>query len=338
VGDAVHLDGHGSTLLGRWDGLTSFGVWVKDTRMRRILSALLLLLLALVSLPPLVYALFPEPLPELPPPGRRIPVAEGVAVNTIERGSGPAVVLVHGLPGCGYDWTRLADALAARGLHALAYDRVGYGRSDARPDDDFTVDANARELRALLAREDLRDVTVVGWSYGGATAIRAAIQDPSRIGRLVLVGSAGPGYEESEPPALFAVLFSAPVMAWMAAVPPVSRGLQTTMSRQAFSGQPEPDWWLPQLRANFAAPGTRRTFREEQAQFSLDGLDPSPIERPILVIHGDRDQLVPLAVGESLHDHARGSQLSVVKGGSHMLPITHAELLAERIAAFVEGG
>lgn len=299
-----------------------------------MLAALLLLLLTAVALPPLVFALLPERAPALPPPGRRVPVADGVAVNAIERGEGPTVVLVHGLPGCGYDWTPLLDALATRGLHALAYDRVGYGRSDGRPDDDFTVDANARELLALLAHEDLRDATVVGWSYGGTTAIRAAIQDPSRIGRLVLVGSAGPGVEQSDPPAVFAVLFSAPVMAWMAAVPPVSRGVQTTLSRQAFSGQPEPDWWLPQLSANFASTQTRRSFREEEAQFSLDGLDPSPIDRPILVVHGDRDQLVPLAVGRWLHDHARDAQLTIVKGGSHMLPITHAELLADRIAAF----
>jgi 2-hydroxymuconate-semialdehyde hydrolase len=290
-------------------------------------------LVALVALPPLFYALFSEALPELPPPGRRIPVADGVSVNTVERGSGPPVVLAHGLPGTAYDWAPLTEALAERGLRVLAYDRVGFGHSDPRPDDDFTIEANARELLGLLESEDLRDATIAGWSYGGGTAIRAALRDPSRIGRLVLVGSSGP--DEPEPPAIFALLFSAPVMAWLRSVPPVSRGLQRAMSIQAFSEQPQPDWWLPQLRANLAAPHTSRTMREEGARFTTDGLDPAPIERPILVIHGDDDRLVPLAVAEGLHRSAQNSELLVIEGGSHMLPITHSDLLADRIAAFI---
>jgi pimeloyl-ACP methyl ester carboxylesterase len=306
--------------------------------MRRTLLVLLLLVAALIALPPLFFRLFPVEPPALPAAGRRIALADGVAVNAIERGQGPPVVLVHGLPGCAYDWTPLADALGARGLHAIAYDRVGYGRSDARRDGDFTIAGNARDLLRLLESEDLRDATIVGWSYGGATAIQAAREDASRMARLVLVGSAGPTDEPPPgPPALFAVLFSGPVMNWMAAVPPVGAGLQRAMSGNAFSGQPQPDWWLPQLRANFAAPATRLTFREEGARFDPTGLDPAPIERPILVVHGDDDRLAPLAIGEWLARHAQDGRIEIVKGGSHMLPITHAEWLADRIAAFAGG-
>jgi len=300
--------------------------------MRRFFLAILVLVGVSVVLPPLFYAFVPEELPELPPPGGRIAVGGGVSVNAVARGSGAPVVLAHGLPGTAYDWAPLTEALAERGLGVLAYDRVGFGHSDPRPNDDFTIEANARELLGLLESEDLRDATIVGWSYGGGTAIVAARLDPSRIGRLVLVGSSGP--LEGEPPAIFAVLFSAPVLAWVRAVPPVSRGMQRVMSIEAFSEQPQPDWWLPQLRANLAAPHTSRTLREEGARFSGDGLDPAPIERPILVIHGDDDRLVPLAVGEGLHQSAQRSELLVVEGGSHMLPITHPDLLADRIAAF----
>lgn len=301
--------------------------------MRRLLLALALLLLAALVLPPLFFAALPQPAPELPPPGRRIAVGEGVSVNAVERGAGPTAVLVHGLPGCGYDWKPLVDALAERGVHALAYDRVGYGRSSPRPDDDLTVAANARELVALLENEDLHDATVVGWSYGGGTAIEAAGLDPSRMGRLVLVGSAGPREDAPGEPAVQRVLFSAPVMTWMEAVPPVGAALRATMSEEAFSGQPEPAWWLPQLAANFAMPHTRRSFREESARFVWEG-DPSSIELPVLVVHGDADRLVPLAVGRTLARLAPHGELVVVPGGSHMLPITHPDLLAERIAAF----
>lgn len=302
--------------------------------MRRFLLALVALLLALVVLPPLLFALFPEEAPALPEPGRRIPVGNGLAVNAVERGTGPPVVLVHGLPGSGYDWAPLTEALAARGHRVIAYDRVGYGHSDGRPDDDFTVAANARELHGLLESEGLDDVTVVGWSYGGSTVMQAAQDGPGRIGRVVLVGSAGPLEHPPEEPVLMGLLFSPPVLRWAEAVPPLTRGMQRGLSIEAFSGQPMPDWWLPQLEANFAAPHTRRTWLGEEDQFRWDDHDPAAIDLPILVIHGDDDRLVSIDVGRTLHELAPRSELLVVEDGSHMLPITHAELLADRIAEF----
>lgn len=287
--------------------------------------------------PPLWFAVFPVTPAALPEPGRRIPVGEGVSVNAIEKGEGLPVVLVHGLPGCAYDWAPLTDALASRGHRVLAYDRVGFGHSDARRDGDYTLGANGRELVRLLVSEDLRDATLVGWSYGGGTAIEAVLHDPERIGRLVLVGSAGPLDDPPEPSPVFGVLFSAPVLAWIAAVPPVATGLQGALSAEAFSGQPQPAWWAPQLGANMAAPHTRDTWRAEGEHFRWES-DPSRVERPVLVVHGDDDRLAPLAVGEALARLAPRSELVVVKGGSHMLPITHAGALAERIAAFVRGG
>ncbi|MDX1649003.1 MAG: alpha/beta fold hydrolase, partial [Myxococcota bacterium] len=210
--------------------------------MRRILIGLVVLLALAVAAPPLWFAVAPEPeRPALPPAQQRVTLPGGVRVHVVEAGRGAPVVLVHGLPGNAWDWRETTAALVARGRRALAYDRVGYGRSDPRPDDAFTVDRNARELVALLDVLELRDATVVGWSYGGGTAIVAAHRDPSRMGRLVLVGSAGPGIEEREPPLGVRVLMSDPVFAWMRAVPPVTRALRRALSEVAFSGQPQPD-------------------------------------------------------------------------------------------------
>jgi pimeloyl-ACP methyl ester carboxylesterase len=222
--------------------------------------------------------------------------------------------------------------LAARGFRAIAYDRVGYGRSDARRDGEYTFAANARELTLLLAALDLRDATVVGHSYGGGTAIVAAQQDPSRIARLVLVGSVGPGLPMGAS-RVAAVLFSGPVLAWVAAVPPVSAAMQAALSADAFSGQPQPDWWLPALAANLGGGDTRRTMREEGAAYERQAVpDPMGLSLPVLVIHGEDDRLVPVAVGRELARRAPNARLVLVPGGSHMLPVTYAELLADEIA------
>jgi pimeloyl-ACP methyl ester carboxylesterase len=302
--------------------------------MRRLAFVLIALLLAAIVLPPLWFTVFPETPPELPPADRRIDVG-GASLSAVVRGQGRPVVLVHGLPGSGHDWRPLTDVLVRRGHHVIAYDRLGYGRSDPRPDDDFTEEGNARDLIALLESEGIEDATVVGWSYGGGTAIRAAIQDPSRIGRLVLVASSGPWPDAPEDPAVFGLLFSRPVMGWVRAVPPLGRALRATFSEEAFAPEPVADWWGDQLAANFAQPHTQATWLAEGARFEWDeDLDPSSIRLPILVIQGDADRSVPLEVARILDERAPRSQLVVIEGAGHMLPITRPDVLAQRIAAF----
>ena len=303
--------------------------------MRRFLLGALILLAAIVVLPPAWYAAFPPLAPELPAPGRRIGVGGGLAVNAVDLGRGPTVVLVHGLPGSGYDWTPLTKAIAARGQRAIAYDRIGYGRSDGRRDGVFTLDSNARDLAGLLESEDLRDVTVVGWSYGGPVALLAAGLAPDRVGRLVLIGSGGPSSDEEEPPSV--PFFFRPLMIYVGMVPPIGRAMMRATSAQAFSEGPRPDWWLPQLAANFAMPHTRTSYREEIAGVGASAdLRLDRISQPVLLIHGDDDRLAPLAIGEYLDRGLPRSQLVVIKGGSHMLPITHSDELASRIARFSE--
>jgi pimeloyl-ACP methyl ester carboxylesterase len=308
--------------------------------MRIALLGVVAIVIAALGLPPLWYAAFPVPVAGLPPPGRRVEVAPGVGVNVIEAGRGRPVVLVHGHPGCAYDWTALMSELAARGFRALAYDRVGYGRSDGRPDADYTVAANANELLALLAAEDLREVVIVGWSYGGGTSIVAARRDPSRIAALVLVGSVGPGIEHREgPPPLVIDFLLGPGLTWVSHVPPLAQRLRLALVATAFAPGPVTPGYPEVLDANFAGPHTRDTFRSEGRD--LDGradLDPGPVDLPMLIIHGDGDLLVPLSVGEELHRRARRSTLWVVPRGSHMLPITHAAALAERMAGFTRDG
>jgi 2-hydroxymuconate-semialdehyde hydrolase len=305
--------------------------------MKRVLLISLGLLVAVVALPPLYYAATPGESQQLPAPGRRIDVGGGIAVNAIDAGQGTPIVLVHGLPGSAYDWAPLAQALVDRGHRVIAYDRVGYGHSDARTNDAYTPDGNADDLLGLLETENLRDATVVGWSYGGPVAIIAGRKDPSRIGRLVLIGSGGPSDEPEERPAAMALLSSGPVRWYLAAVPPMGRGLQVALSEVAFSGGAQPDWWLPNLEANFAMPSMRTTYYAEGERFMESELGIEEVDQSILLLHGDDDQLAPLAIGEWLARHAKHSKLMAIEDGSHMIPITHASQLADSIHEFVAG-
>lgn len=300
----------------------------------------LLALVVLVAVgPPLFYSIVPYDWPDLPASGRRISVGNGLSVNAIDRGTGRPVVLVHGLPGIGQDWGPLVDELASRGHRVIAYDRIGYGRSDGRPEGslDFTVEANARELLALIESEALEDVTVVGWSFGGPIAIEAVVRSvgvtPQPIARLVLVGTGDPDSDDAEvppPPNLVARL----ILRWVGRVPPAGAAAQRAGSVQAFSERLPPDWWLPNLQANFAAPHTRTTWVGEMSSIGSGGeFAPQRVDVPTLLIHGEDDRLAPLAISEYIHPKISGSRLEVVAGGSHMLPITHAAQLAAWITA-----
>jgi len=298
-----------------------------------IRRALLGVALLALLLPPLWYVAFPTAAPDLPAAGRRVEVAPGVHVNAIAAGEGPPVVLVHGHPGSAYDWAALMPELAARGRRVIAYDRVGYGRSDARLDGDFSVDANARELLGFLGAEDLHDVTLVGWSYGGGASMVATRQDPSRVRELVLLGSVGPRIGElPAPPSWLRDFVLGPVMSWVRWVPPLGSQLEASFLDRAFHPAAVPPDARSVFAANFARSHSFESMRSEGRDLGgAADLDPSRIERPILVVHGEADQMVPLFVAEEIHRRAPRSKLLVVPGGGHVLPATHPVELAEWI-------
>lgn len=309
---------------------------------RKLSWALLGLVVALLVLPPLWYTAFPPPdPPPLPPPGRRVELPSGITLNVVEEGEGPPLVLVHGLPGTAYDWRVLQAELAKRGFRVLAYDRAGYGRSAARPEGAaHSISANVDDLETFLEVMSLDDATVVGWSYGGATALAAASEGSERMKRMVLVGTAGPTSPQAEPPdeppAFIRFLYSDPVLAWRARVPPFTRALMVGATDAAFSGRPYPDWWLPSVEANFSRPETVATYKAEMFQpIDADGFAPDRIDVPTLLIHGGDDRLVPVAVSQYLSTAIPDARAEIVLEGSHMLPITHAPLLADSIEAFV---
>ena len=108
--------------------------------MKRLLYFTIIILVAAIALPPLWFAILPaEPPPALPAAGKRIVLPGGVGVNILDVGEGPTVVLIHGLPGSGYEWRETQPFVAASGLRAIAYVRVGYGRSDPRTSNEYST-------------------------------------------------------------------------------------------------------------------------------------------------------------------------------------------------------
>ena len=113
----------------------------------------------------------------------------------VKLGTGPALLLLHGL-GCDHTtWLPVIDSLARR-YTVIAPDLLGHGLSD-KPRADYSVGGFANGMRDLLTVLDVDKATVVGHSFGGGVAMQFAYQFPERTERLVLVGSGGLGPEVS---------------------------------------------------------------------------------------------------------------------------------------------
>lgn len=113
----------------------------------------------------------------------------------VKAGSGPTVLLLHGL-GCDHTtWGPVIESLARR-YTVIAPDFLGHGDSD-KPRADYSVGGYANGMRDLLTVLGIDTVTVVGHSFGGGVAMQFAYQYPERTERLVLVASGGLGPEVS---------------------------------------------------------------------------------------------------------------------------------------------
>ena len=113
----------------------------------------------------------------------------------VRAGTGPVLVLLHGL-GCDHTtWSPVIDRLAEH-YTVIAPDLLGHGRS-AKPRADYSLGGYANGMRDLLTVLGVDKVTIVGHSFGGGVAMQFAYQFPERTERLVLVASGGLGPEVS---------------------------------------------------------------------------------------------------------------------------------------------
>ncbi len=131
---------------------------------------------------------------ESPEPGRirRLATPSGSIAYTYA-GSGPALLLVHGLGGTRHTWDAVIPLLA-RMFTVIAPDLPGHGDSDA-PFGDYTPGAQASAVRDLVVGLGLGSVSLAGHSLGGGTVMQFAYQYPERTERLVLISSGGLGSE-----------------------------------------------------------------------------------------------------------------------------------------------
>jgi 2-hydroxy-6-oxonona-2,4-dienedioate hydrolase len=118
----------------------------------------------------------------------------GQKIHYVEAGTGPAVILLHGLGGDVTNWGQNIPALAPK-YHVFAIDQIGFGKSD-KPTINFRIETLVEFLDAFCRKLEISKAAVVGNSLGGWAAMAFTLAHPEKVSRLVLVDSAGYSMEK----------------------------------------------------------------------------------------------------------------------------------------------
>ncbi|MUV90634.1 alpha/beta fold hydrolase [Halapricum sp. CBA1109] len=266
----------------------------------------------------------------------------GVGVRYLRAGSGPPVVLVHGIgiDAASVSWRHVLPVLAEeRTVYAL--DLPGHGESD-KPRRRYTTAYFESVLEAFLDAEGLTGAPLVGVSMGGAVVLGQALSEtpPERIALIDSYGLGGDAYWRAPAsaalwtPGLGQYLFSG-VGGSRAAVRSSLAGL---------TGSPPDDAFVDDVYEAVRDPPVRRTMRRwQRSEFRPTGLRTDYSDRlgeidvPTLLVHGAEDPLLPPAWSRRAHEALPASALHVLDGCGHWPPREQPQVVTELLTAFLAG-
>jgi pimeloyl-ACP methyl ester carboxylesterase len=258
-----------------------------------------------------------------------------------EFGAGPPLVLVHGLMTAGYSFRYLLDLLGRR-WRLIIPDLPGAGASD-HPDVYMGPDVLAGAVLALLREVDAFGAPMIGNSMGGYLAMRAALLDPTAIGRLVNLHS--PGVPTARMVALRWVLRVLPGWPLLDAL--VRRNPERWVHRNVH-------YYDETLKSReehreFAAPLATRAGRRAFYRHLRDALDPramrqfvralqaAPFPVPLMLVYAVRDPVVPPIVGQRLRALIPGARFVELDQASHFAHVDAAERFVAACEPFLSG-
>lgn len=256
--------------------------------------------------------------------------------------SGPVVILSHGWPLNADSWDSQALFLAEAGYRVIAHDRRGHGRS-SQPWDGNDMDHYADDLAQLIETLDLRDVSLFGFSTGGGEITRyVGRHGTARIARLGLISAVPPLMLLTDanpgglPIAVFDGLRAASLADRSSLYRDIASGPFFGFNRPGAVPSPGmiDSFWLQGMMG-----GHRNTLESIRAFSETDFTeDLKRFDRPTLIVHGDDDQVVPIAAAalaaQQLVPHA---VLRIYPGGPHGITDTHKQQLNADMLNFLRG-
>jgi len=270
-----------------------------------------------------------------------VTTADNTAIFYKDWGKGQPLVFHHGWPLSADDWDTQLQFFLLQGYRVIAHDRRGHGRS-SQTSGGHDMDTYAADVNALADHLDLRDAIHIGHSTGGGEVAHYVAQaKPGRVAKAVLIGAvppimvksdANPGGTPKEVFDGFRQALVAGRAAFYREVPIPFYGFnrEGTPPQQGIVD----NWWRQGMMGAINAHyDCIQAFSETDFTEDLKKIDV-----PVLVMHGDDDQIVPIADSAELAiTLLRHGTLKVYKGYPHGMCTTHAEVINADLLAFIRG-
>ena len=266
---------------------------------------------------------------------------DGTQIFYKDWGSGQPIVFHHGWPLSADDWDAQMLFFLAQGYRVIAHDRRGHGRS-SQSATGHEMDTYAADMAELAAKLDLRDAIHVGHSTGGGECTRyVARYGAGRVAKAALIGAVPPVMVKSakNPGGTPIEVFDG----FRAALAANRAQLYRDIASGPFYGFNRPgakvsqgviDNWFRQsmMGAANAAYECIKAFSETDFTEDLQS-----IKVPVLILHGDDDQIVPIADSAPLTAKlVKNATLKVYPGLPHGVCTTHPEIVNRDLLAFIK--
>lgn len=254
-------------------------------------------------------------------------VVFGQKIRYLEAGSGPTVILLHGLGGSGQNWMFTVGALSPQ-FHVVVPDQIGFGNSD-KPAINYRVRTYVDFLDQFCKQLKIERATLVGHSMGGWIAAAFTIAFPERVERLVLADSTG-----YAPPANF------DFKTLYGLNPSTREGMKQLVARVFFNPSFKSDAMIDQFLAQRMSAGDGYTINSliESVSRREDFLDGqvNKIKLPTLIIWGRQDGLVLQAEGERLKNDIPHARFAVFDECGHFPQVEKASAFNTTVLQFLK--
>ena len=250
----------------------------------------------------------------------------GQTVSFLKAGSGPALVIIHGLGGHKEDFKQVVQILSAH-YTVYAPDMLGFGGS-SRTAPSVGPNAQAASVKALLEHEHLTSAYIAGNSAGGWAAATFAQNYPAMTRKLVLIDPAGLKVTLSGPPPVNFAPNTVEEMHALIAATIASPFAQTAeFATKALAG----------FKTSGEAASLGKLFTDFQGPANtdkvLDDILPN-VKAPTLVVWGEKDGLFPVALADVVVSETPGATKIIIPGASHFSQIDDPVALSKALSDF----
>jgi pimeloyl-ACP methyl ester carboxylesterase len=237
-------------------------------------------------------------------------------------GQGDPLLCIHGFGASSYSWRNFIEPFA-KDYQLILIDLKGCGKSPKPLDDKYSTQDHADLLFQFILEHELRNLTLIGNSFGGALSLLLSIMlfdagESARLKSLVLIDAGA--YKEFIP--AYLKLLSVPLINLGVYLAPSRFAVRAILRKAYYDPSKITAEQIEAYTAPIAAPGGKHALRETGSQLVPANFDElvkryKDIKAPALIVWGRQDKIIPLKVGELLNRDLANSTLKIIEECGH---------------------